>query len=77
LITKIQQITVIFSIFNNEFNAMKRIINLTALLLVLVVNAQEFDAIVEAETKAALNRVNFVRNINTGRSNNLDTFRAL
>ena len=37
-----------------------------ALLLILVANAQDFDSVVEAETKAALNRVNFVRNLNTG-----------
>lgn len=36
------------------------------LLLILVANAQDFDSVVEAETKAALNRVNFVRNLNTG-----------
>lgn len=29
-------------------------------------NAQDFDAIVEAETKSALSRVNIVRNLNTG-----------
>jgi len=45
---------------------MKRILNMIALLLILVANAQDFDSVVEAETKAALNRVNFVRNLNTG-----------
>ncbi len=37
-----------------------------ALFLFLGTNAQDFEAVVEAETKAALNRVNFVRNTNTG-----------
>jgi len=45
---------------------MRRILNMIALLLILVANAQDFDSVVEAETKAALNRVNFVRNLNTG-----------
>lgn len=45
---------------------MKRILNLLTLLLFFGANAQEFETIVEAETKAALNRVNFVRNLNTG-----------
>jgi len=45
---------------------MKRILNLMALFLFLGTNAQDFEAVVEAETKAALNRVNFVRNTNTG-----------
>jgi aminopeptidase N len=45
---------------------MKRILNIMTLLLFLGANAQDFEAVVEAETKAALNRVHFVRNTNTG-----------
>lgn len=45
---------------------MRRILNLLALFFFLGINAQDFDAIVEAETKAAHNRINFVRNANTG-----------
>ncbi|MEZ4796875.1 MAG: M1 family aminopeptidase [Flavobacteriaceae bacterium] len=45
---------------------MKIFINLFAAFLFIGTNAQEFDHIVEAETKAALHRVNFVRNTNTG-----------
>jgi len=37
-----------------------------ALFLFFGANAQDFETIVEAETKAALNRVNFVKNLNTG-----------
>lgn len=45
---------------------MKRLLNIITLLLVTIATAQNIDAIAEAETKAALNRVNFIRNVNTG-----------
>ncbi|PTM11286.1 MAG: peptidase M1 [Bacteroidetes bacterium] len=45
---------------------MKRLLNIITLLLVANSTAQNVDAIAEAETKVALNRVNFVRNVNTG-----------
>ena len=45
---------------------MRIILNMMALFLFFGANAQDFETIVEAETKAALNRVNFVKNLNTG-----------
>ena len=44
---------------------MKRILTVVILLVFFNVHAQGFDAIVEAETKSARQKVNFVKNVNT------------
>ena len=44
---------------------MKRILTVLILLSFFDVHAQDFDAIVEAETKSARKKVNFVKNVNT------------